>query len=195
MHLWRTLLVTVVAFLALAAPASAHVRLLASDPQAGQELARSPQSIRLTFDSPLTARPVITLTGPADARLSVGQPSMDGQAVTVAVDSQWAPAGEYVVRYQATGADGHAVPGEVRFRITATSGTPPPAAGGATFTLSPPPPAPASSAIAVGTPEPQPPAVAYKKADGGVPAWIWVVAAVVVVAGFVLWWRRHKRTL
>ncbi|MFD1052310.1 copper resistance protein CopC, partial [Kibdelosporangium lantanae] len=45
-----------VAFLALATPASAHVRLLASDPQPGQELARPPQSIRLTFDSPLTAK-------------------------------------------------------------------------------------------------------------------------------------------
>ncbi|GAB3874945.1 copper resistance protein CopC [Kibdelosporangium lantanae] len=183
MHLWRTLLVTVVAFLALATPASAHVRLLASDPQPGQELARPPQSIRLTFDSPLTARPVITLTGPADSRSSVGQPSMDGQAVTVAVDSQWAPAGEYVVEYQATGADGHSVPGEVRFKVTATSGTPPPAAAaGGTNT----PPVPAS---------PQPPAVAYTNAAGGVPVWIWILAAAVVVGGFGVWWVRHKRSL
>jgi methionine-rich copper-binding protein CopC len=177
MHLWRTLLVTVVAFLALAAPASAHVRLLASDPQPGQELARPPQSIRLTFDTPLKAAPVITLTDPAGAEWSVGHPSMDGQAVTVAVNPQWAPAGEYVVKYQATGADGHLVPGEVKFKITATFGTPPP-------------PSPAQAAPAA----PAPPATSATL-DGGVPVWVWVVAAVVVVAGFVLWWRRHKQAL
>src|SRR4051812_37008648 len=126
MHLWRTLLVTLVAFLALAAPASAHVRLVASNPQPGQELAQPPQSIRLTFDTPLKAAPTITLTDPAGAQWPVGHPSTDGQAVTVAVNPQWAPAGEYVVNYQATGVDGHLVPGEVRFKITATFGTPPP---------------------------------------------------------------------
>jgi methionine-rich copper-binding protein CopC len=184
MHLWRTLLVTLVAFLALATPASAHVRLVASNPEPGQELAQPPQSIRLTFDGPLKAAPVITLADPTGAEWPVGRPSMDGQAVTAAVDPRRAPAGEYVVKYQATGGDGHVVSGEVRFGITITISVSPPAVADPR----------ATGAIAAGTVAPLPPAVVYRT-ESGVSAWIWVVAAAVVVAGFALWWRRHKRAL
>src|SRR3954469_12324950 len=97
MHLWRSLLVTLVAFPLLASPASAHVQLLASDPQPHQSLTAPPRSIRLTFDSPLKAAPVIMITAPTGATWPTGRPAPDGKAVTVAVNPQWGPSGEYVV--------------------------------------------------------------------------------------------------
>ncbi|MET0133144.1 MAG: copper resistance CopC family protein [Kibdelosporangium sp.] len=174
MNLWRTLLVVVVALLATASPASAHVRLLASNPEPGQALDAPPQSVRLTFDDGLKAEPIITVIDPNGSEWPVGRPTMDNKVVTVPVDAQQGPAGNYTVQYRVTGRDDHLIIGEVKFDITAAFGRP-----GA---------AQAQAGQAQAGQEPggqQVDQAAQSSEDGGAPVWIWV-AGVLVVAAIVL---------
>jgi copper resistance protein C len=189
MSLWRTLLVTVVAFVAVATPASAHVRLLASSPEPGQALTAPPQSIRLTFDDGLSKAPVITITDPNGTEWPVGQPSMDGKAVTVAVDPRQGPPGQYTVGYRVTGADGHLVPGEVKFTITAAFGQP----AGVPEGSGSQPPATAEPTHADHTGHAE--TTASSTSDsGGIPPWIWIVGAVIIVGAFFAFTRRGKKS-
>ncbi|ALG07338.1 copper resistance CopC family protein [Kibdelosporangium phytohabitans] len=120
----RTLLLVVALLLATAAPASAHVRLLASDPEPGQALDEPPASIRLTFDEQLKAAPTITVTDPNGTQWSMGKPTMDGKAVTVPADAPYGPKGKYTINYRVTGQDGHLVTGDLVFDITRSFGQP-----------------------------------------------------------------------
>ena len=72
------------------------------------------------------------------------------------------PAGSYTVNYRVTSADGHVVSGSWSFRLT-VAGT--------------------------GTPGPAPAATG---ADGGIPAWPFVVVALALVAGAALWAMRRR---
>jgi copper resistance protein C len=72
------------------------------------------------------------------------------------------PTGSYTVNYRVTSADGHVVSGSWSFRLT-VAGT--------------------------GTPGPAPAATG---ADGGIPAWPFVVVALALVAGTALWAMRRR---
>jgi copper resistance protein C len=162
MNLWRTLLVAAVAFLALASPASAHVKLVASTPEQGAALPAPPQSIRLTFDDALKSAPVITVTDPNGTEWAMGRPTMDNKVVTVPCDPQQGPAGVYTVSYRVTGSDNHLIVGDISFTLTASFGQNRPA-----------------QAVPVAdrsTPD----------TSGGLPLWIWIAGGVVLAAAFFL---------
>jgi copper resistance protein C len=191
MTILRTLLlvlVTVFALpMALATPASAHVRLLSSIPEPGQALATPPQSIQLTFEEALKNAPAITVTDPNGTQWAMGRPTMDLKTVTIPADAKQGPAGKYTVRYRVTGQDNHLIAGDIQFDITAPFGQPGAAPeGGATPVLQ------ADRLTAASheghAQEPTP--------DGsGIPTWVAVLGTIAVLgagAGLIIGIRRRR---
>ncbi|MEU4740277.1 copper resistance CopC family protein [Actinosynnema sp. NPDC023658] len=148
--------------LGTAAPASAHNVLVGSDPKDGSRLESGPTSITLTFDQPVQAGEkfnTITVTGPEGTRWEAdGEPTVKDNSVVFPV-RPLGPAAEYSVGYRVLSADGHPVTGSLKFTLTkAGSGTPAPAASAQDTTSAP-------------------------SGAGGVPIWVWVVGAAVLLAG------------
>ena len=131
---------------------------MAADPADKAAVNTGPARVSATFNEDLqTTFAAMTVVGP-DANLwSVGAPQVHGTVVSVGV-RPLGPAGDYTVNYRVTSADGHVVSGSWSFRLT-TAGT--------------------------GTPGP-----AAQPADNSpddVPAWPFVLGAVVLVGGGALW--------
>lgn len=171
MRFWRTLLVIVVALLATATPASAHVRLIASNPEPGQALDAPPSAIRLTFDDALKVQPIVTVTDPNGTEWAMGQPRMDSKVVHVPADARQGPAGKYKVQYRVTGMDDHLIVGEIQFDITTAFGQP---QGVTDDTVSP-------------------SAESTSDSGGGGTWWIWVAGALAVLVIVALEVRRKRR--
>ncbi|MGX7823706.1 copper resistance CopC family protein [Actinokineospora sp. 24-640] len=145
----------------LAGPAFAHNQLVGSSPADKASVASGPASVELTFDQPVQGNAElnsVVIVGPGDTQWQDGEPSVSGNKVSVGV-RELGPAGEYRVGYQILSADGHPVRGEIRFTLTqAGNGTP----------------------AAVEAP------VIEDSGDGGVPVWVWIGGAVVLVAAGVV---------
>jgi hypothetical protein len=114
--------------LGLAAPAavSAHVSVTAANPAAGST-AKAPKTITLAFDKPvnqataaasivMTAMPGMPNHGEMLIRNFTPSWSPDRQKLTLNLKKPL-PSGTYEVRWQATGADGHAITGVVKFKV------------------------------------------------------------------------------
>ncbi len=163
-----------IAVVATATPAFAHAELIDSNPAEDAALATPPQQVVLTFNEPVTlgANPV-TVTGPGGASWTVGAPVADGAVLTAPVQAS-GPAGTYSIIYEVVSTDGDDVTGAVTFTLTAAVA--PPATTTTTTTelttTTEAPPTTTSVAPAAGEPTD----------DGGVPAWVWVLGAVVVLA-------------
>jgi copper resistance protein C len=144
-----------------AGPAAAHSIVVSTDPADGAQLNRGPAKVSLTFNENLqTSFPALTVVGPDGNLWSKGQPTIDGPVISVPV-GDLGPAGKYTVAYRVTSADGHPVSGTRSFTLTtAGAGTPGPKAAGAD-----------------GNP------VASGGSGGGVPLWVFIVAAVVLFGG------------
>jgi copper resistance protein C len=170
-------LVGLLAFLG-AGPAAAHDVLEGSDPADGSSVATAPSRITLTFDeAPTPNTATITVVGPdGTTHYESGAPTSDGAKISVGVAPLGA-AGRYEIGYRVVSDDGHPVSGALSFTLT----TPGPAAAAATTSS---PGAPATTAPPV---TPSNAAAASPAADeGGVPAWPFVVLAIVVVLGAVV---------
>src|SRR6476646_5750750 len=110
-------LLTLVAGVGLAGPASAHNVLTSSDPTNGSTLQAAPTTVRLTFDQPVQDfEPVVTVIGPDGNRYESGAPVVDSTVVTAAV-STLPVAGAYSIAYRVVSADGHPVEGEIKFEL------------------------------------------------------------------------------
>ena len=164
-----------IAVVATATPAFAHAELIDSNPAEDAALATPPQQVVLTFNEPVTlgANPV-TVTGPGGASWTVGAPVADGAVLTAPVQAS-GPAGTYSIIYEVVSKDGDDVTGAVTFTLTAAVA--PPATTTTTTTTEPTtttetPPTTTSVAPVAGEPTD----------DDGVPAWVWVLGAVVVLA-------------
>lgn len=174
-----------VAMLAVAVPAFAHAELLSSNPAKNASLATAPKEITLTFSEPVSPQS-ITVTGPEGAQWTVGQMTVTG-AVVIAPLKANGPAGQYALTYKVKSDDGDDQTGTVAFTMTAAS-TPTapatPSAGGPTSNAGGGPvagPAPSDA--------PSGQATSSSSGSGGVPAWVWIVIAVVVlgaVAAFLI---------
>jgi methionine-rich copper-binding protein CopC len=121
------------AVLVLAAPGSAHDRLVATDPAAGSKVSSVPTAVSLTFNEPvLGVGSRVEVIGP-DGDVVAGRPKVVDTVVKVAVRDA-APAGKYTVKWRVTSADGHPISGTFTFRAAEPAGTPPgtpsPAPGG-----------------------------------------------------------------
>jgi methionine-rich copper-binding protein CopC len=159
--------VVCLALLGFATPASAHNSLIGSTPANGASLAAGPDQIELRFDQPVQSGQgfnTVAVIGPNNDHWEGSAPRVDSNVVTAPV-RPLGPAGAYKIGWQILSADGHPVSGELTFTLTqAGNGIP----------------APAGQQAAPGNPS-------SKDDGGGVPAWVWIAGAgVLLVAGLVL---------
>lgn len=110
---------------AFAPVASAHSALVGSDPADGASVAVGPPTVTLTFNEPLQESfPALTVVGPDRNYWQEGEPTVTGRTISTSL-RELGPAGEYLINYRVTSADGHPVEGQLRFTLTAAGqGTP-----------------------------------------------------------------------
>jgi methionine-rich copper-binding protein CopC len=115
-----TLFAAVLTFLALllvAGPASAHDQLLSSDPKDGAKLDEHPSSISLTFSAaPLDTGIEVALIGP-DGVTAQGQDIQVDDAVVTARLADDLPPGRYDVAWHVVSSDGHPIDGEFSYTV------------------------------------------------------------------------------
>ncbi|PRY45934.1 hypothetical protein CLV43_101197 [Umezawaea tangerina] len=158
--------------LGVAGPALAHNVLVSSNPLAGSSVETGPATITLTFDQPVNGGPglnAVSVVSPDGGHWEgVGEPTVRDNVVTAQL-RPLGPAGEYTVSYRILSADGHPVTESLKFTLTkAGSGTPAPASEIAAAN-------PAATSTAGGTAD----------GGGGVPIWVWILGAVVLLGGGV----------
>ncbi|MDF9875947.1 copper resistance CopC family protein [Cellulosimicrobium cellulans] len=104
-----------------AAPASAHDRILSSDPADGSQLATPPTAITLTFNTePLPVEPQVVLSDSAGTVVTQGAPTIEGSTATLALDPAVALGGDtYTVAWRVVSSDGHPIEGTFAFTVAA----------------------------------------------------------------------------
>ncbi|TFU34142.1 copper resistance protein CopC [Microbacterium paludicola] len=137
---------------ATTAPASAHDRLLTSDPSDGSTVQSMPDEITLTFDAAVQSitenDTYINVLAPSGENLSTGAESIDGAIIRQQL-SPATEAGAYTVEWRAVSSDSHPISGTYTFTVESASAesgagavapendetaTPPPAKGDVTPT-------------------------------------------------------------
>ncbi|WP_055752317.1 copper resistance CopC family protein [Frankia sp. AvcI1] len=137
--------------LALAAPAAAHSRLVATTPAGDSVVATAPGEITLTFNESVSSRYThVAVTGADGASVINGATMVEG--ATVRQPLMALAGGRYTVSYQAVSEDGHPVGGTFTFTVAgrassrggaagsasaAAGGGPAPGVGAATATTTP----------------------------------------------------------
>lgn len=155
----------------LTVPASAHATLESSSPAEGAQVAQAPTEIKLVFNEAVTLPPdPVKVEGRDGTRWKIGPASVAGTTVTVPLTPAGA-AQAYTVTYNLIADDGDNMSGTVHFTLTA----PVPAE-----TATSAPSAPSGSEQASPA-SPSPTSVADVAANSGVPGWIWILVAVVVL--------------
>src|SRR6201996_8482444 len=143
--------------------ASAHAARVSVDPAENAAVSTGPTHVSATFNEELqTTFAAMTVVGPDRKLWSSGQPQVQGAVVSVGV-RPLGPTGNYTVNYRVTSADGHVVSGSWSFRLTAP-----------------------------GTGAPGPTADSSGNSPGDVPVWPFIVGALVLVGGAVVWQARKK---
>lgn len=146
--------VAVLALLGLATPAFAHNSLVSSNPADQATVEKSPSKVELVFDQPVQKGDglnTVSVTGPDKTGWRTGKVEIASNVVSASLDDL-GPAGSYQISYRIVSADGHPVSGEVTFSLAkAGSGT-----------------SVAAAQVDDGS-------------DGGLPIWVWIVGAVVVL--------------
>ncbi|WP_432492845.1 copper resistance CopC family protein [Kineococcus auxinigenes] len=118
--------------LATAPAASAHDRLVSSDPAADAVLEQAPEQVVLTMSAaPLGLGTQVQVTGPTGV-VSTGEAQVVDETVTQALGGE-RPAGSYEVQYRVTSSDGHPISGTFTFTAEAAAA----AAGAATTAPTP----------------------------------------------------------
>jgi len=104
-----------------AAPASAHDRMLTSDPADGSQLATPPTAITLTFNTePLPVEPQVVVSDSAGTVVTQGAPTIEGSTATLALDPAVALGGDtYTVAWRVVSSDGHPIEGTFAFAVAA----------------------------------------------------------------------------
>ncbi|MFO7192452.1 MAG: copper resistance protein CopC [Thermocrispum agreste] len=152
----------------LAQPAWAHNVLVSSSPEKGAQLDQAPSEITLTFNATVQQGPgnQIVVTGP-DGKQYVdpnAQVAINGPEVSVPL-SGLGPAGEYTIGYRILSADGHVVQNKLSFTLTKDD----PANAGR--------PGAGDEAQSSGAADTQ-----AEEPDEGLPLWVWIGGAIVLVA-------------
>jgi hypothetical protein len=155
--------------LGVAGPALAHNVLVSSDPKADSSIETAPSTFTLTFDQPVNGGPglnAVSVLGPDGSHWEeAGEPTVKDNVVSAKV-RPLGPAAEYTVSFRILSADGHPVTESFKFTLTkAGTGTPLPTGEVAQSN-------PASPTASTGQ-------------GGGVPIWVWILGAVVLLGGGV----------
>jgi copper resistance protein C len=148
----------------LATPALAHNSLVDSNPKNEATLESGPQTIQLTFDQPVQdgdGANTVAVIGPQSDHWESGPPQVNGNVVSAPV-RPLGPAGTYSVNWRVLSADGHPVQGILKVTLSkAGTGTPTP-------------PDELSKFTSAGN-------EAADSAGGGIPTWVWIVGAVLLL--------------
>ncbi|GAB2827980.1 copper resistance CopC family protein [Lentzea nigeriaca] len=149
------------AVLVTAAPAAAHNALISSDPKDKTSLEVGPSTVTLTFDQDVQGGQGINTISVVDANGGhyeiAGDPTIKDNAVSTQV-AALGKAGQYKIGYRILSADGHPVSGELTFTLTKDgTGTP--------------------RQVATDNPADKP--------NDGLPIWVWIAGAVVLLGGGV----------
>jgi methionine-rich copper-binding protein CopC len=122
---------TVTAMLGMPAPASAHVELISSSPDAGENLDTAPTEVTVTFDDELDPDlSGFTVTDADGGKVGSGEVDLtvaDRNVMTGAVSISGF--GVYTVGYTAAGVDGHVLGGAFSFGFNALQPIPEPSGG------------------------------------------------------------------
>lgn len=150
------------AVLVTAAPAAAHNALISSDPKDKSSLEAGPTSVTLTFDQDVQGGEGINTISVVDASGGhyevAGDPTIKDSAVSAKVNAL-GKAGQYKIGYRILSADGHPVSGELTFTLT-KDGTGSPRVVEANDLMD-------------------------NQPSDGLPIWVWIVGAVVLLSGGV----------
>ncbi|HLR98188.1 MAG TPA: copper resistance CopC family protein [Mycolicibacillus parakoreensis] len=147
----------------LAGAASAHAVLIGTDPDRDAQLTVGPDRVSATFNEKLqTTFAAMNVVGP-DGEHLWSTGDVQVDGPVVSIGLRpLGPTGDYTVHYRVTSADGHVVSGSWQFTLT-EEGT--------------------------GTPGP---ALTSQGPDDGLPAWPFIVGAVVLVGGAAVWSLRRR---
>ncbi|TDE33050.1 copper resistance protein CopC [Nonomuraea mesophila] len=169
-----------------AAPAHAHDKLKSSSPAKDAEVS-SVEEIELEFTASVKF-PFVVLHDEAGGQVTLGEPETDGPKVSAAVPEPLAP-GSYVIAWRVVSSDGHPIEGEIPFTVKGE------AASSAPASPDPAASAPASDAPATASAQDDAASTAASSEteSSGVPVWIWVALAVLVVLGAVVGLRAARR--
>lgn len=111
------LAVAVVALCATAVPASAHDKLISSDPASDQRLIEAPAEVSLTFSADvLDMGAAVVVSDAAGTEWVSAAPTVDGPTVTAVLDAGMPDAG-YEIRWRVVSSDGHPITGVVPFTV------------------------------------------------------------------------------
>lgn len=117
----RALVATLVALSAVllaAPPASAHARVVGSDPADGSTVDASPVRVTVTFSEDLPADySSLTVVGPDRRGYDDGDIQVSGSELSTGLEPL-GPAGTYVITWSVVSEDGHPVEGELRFDLS-----------------------------------------------------------------------------
>ncbi len=122
---WAWVPVFLAFVLAAGAPAQAHTQIRALNPEAGAELQRPPEQVKLVLEETAEAEfsplKVYDAEGQRvdrdNARLAPDDPNV------LLVDLEPSlPSGSYTVEYRYTGTDGHTIKGSYQFSVSRSSG-------------------------------------------------------------------------
>ena len=112
------LIASAIALATLASEASAHARLIRSDPKAGATVA-APKALKMWFsESIVAAKSSVAVTGPAGS-VATGKLAVDAKAprqVSVPVTGALKP-GAYKVHWTMTTEDTHTMEGDLAFTV------------------------------------------------------------------------------
>lgn len=118
----RSLTAGLLFFMALLAlpSASAHSELISSNPVAGANLERMPESFSVTFNEELISIEgesihTLTLQGASGTSYEVLDPTVIGAVLSAELGAAEYPAEIYLLSYRAVSADGHPITGEITF--------------------------------------------------------------------------------
>lgn len=106
---------TLVALVAVGAPASAHAELAESNPAQGSSVDSMPRAVELTFTEAVGRPIAVSVVGPDGADLAQDGPAVADTVLRQPVAADGAAEGPYSVNYQVKSADGHTISGTVRF--------------------------------------------------------------------------------
>ncbi len=178
------LVLTLVALLVPALPASAHDELVSSDPGADAVLDALPSQLTLSFSADVltdAGATVIEVTDAAGTRLDEGAPQVAGTEVTQALTGE--ASGAVRVLWRVVSSDGHPIDGDFSFSVPVAASTP--SSTPETTTAAPTPSTEASRAP-VET-EPAAAAPSETASETSPLPWILLVVALVVVAGALVY--------
>lgn len=177
---------------ALAAPASAHTRLISSSP--GREATVAPPTkVSLVFSDKISSAKVIVKDGRGKAHQS-GAPRLDGTKVAQDLTGRL-PAGSYTIAWRVVGADGHPITSENPLTFTVDAAAEPESGGGpvAQEDVTTEPPVAPKEAVSAGTHR----AVEKSSDSGGGVSWLMIGSGLLLGAGIgfaFVFMRKRKPT-